>query len=62
VNPLLLRDGNYRGTEITANYERSLGPDSSMSLFVAPWRYTDRLVEQMDYRSTLVGFSFTTKF
>ncbi|MCB8931825.1 MAG: hypothetical protein M9921_02795 [Fimbriimonadaceae bacterium] len=62
ANPLLVRDANYRGTEITATYSRVLSPDSSFSITYSPWRYTDKLYEQMNYRTTVVGLQYSTKF
>lgn len=62
ANPLLERDGNYRGTEITATYSRVIGPDSSFSVTYSPWRYTDKLYDQMNYRTTVVGLQYSKKF
>ena len=60
-NPLELRDGNVRGTEITATYRYQLR-SGTLNLIVAPWRYRDRIVDQMDYRSTTFGLTYSTKF
>jgi hypothetical protein len=62
ANPLRLPDGNIRGTEITGVYRREINADSSFDITVAPWRYRDRLFEQMDYRATVLGVNYTVKF
>jgi hypothetical protein len=62
ANPLRLVDGNIRGTEITATYNRQLGPNSSLQVVFAPWTYSDRLVEQMRYRATALGINYRIKF
>ena len=62
ANPLRLQDGNYRGTEITGVYRREINADSSFDITIAPWRYRDRVLEQMDYRMTVFGVNYTVKF
>lgn len=62
ANPLHLEDGNYRGTELTAVYRRQINADSSFDVMVAPWRYRDRVNDQLDYRATILGVNYTVKF
>jgi predicted porin len=62
ANPLRIEDGNFRGTELTAVYRRDINADSSFDVTVAPWRYRDRLNDQLDYRTTIFGVNYTVKF
>lgn len=61
-NPLGLRDGNIRNTELTATFKRQIDQNNAVELVVAPWTYRDRLSDQMGYRSTMIGINWTVKF
>ena len=61
-NPLLLRDGNYRGRFWTANLRYRFPAGYEIALTVAPWRYRDRVVDLMDYDATIVMISGRARF
>ncbi|MCS7264056.1 MAG: hypothetical protein NZ805_04405 [Armatimonadetes bacterium] len=61
-NPLLLRDGNYRGRFLTANLRYRFPAGYEITLTVAPWRYRDRVVDLMDYDATIVMVSGSARF
>lgn len=62
ANPLMLSDGNYNGTEITAQYRHRLNDNTSIDVLFAPWRHTDKLEEALSYRTTVFGVSCSFKF
>ncbi len=61
-NPLLLRDGNYRGVFWTATLRYRFPAGYDLALTVAPWRYRDRVVDLMDYDATVVMISGSARF
>ena len=61
-NPLGDKDNNVRGTQINASYRRQIDANSSLELTYSPWRYTDRAYDAMNYRTTVVGLTFNTRF
>jgi hypothetical protein len=61
-NPLLLRDGNYRGRFLTASLRYRFPAGYEVALTVAPWRYRDRVVDLMDYDATVVMVSGRARF
>ncbi len=61
-NPLLLRDGNYRGRFLTASLRYRFPAGYEIALTVAPWRYRDRVVDLMDYDATVVMVSGSARF
>jgi hypothetical protein len=61
-NPLGDKDNNVRGTQINASYRRQIDVNSSFELTYSPWRYTDRAYDAMNYRTTVVGLTFNTRF
>lgn len=61
-NPIRIDGGNIKGTEFTATYNRQLGPNSSLAIVFAPWRYSDRVNDQLSYRVTVLGINYTVKF
>ncbi len=61
-NPLLLRDGNYRGRFLTAVCRYRFPAGYELTLTVAPWRYRDRMVDWMDYDATIVMLSGSARF
>lgn len=62
ANPLLLGEGNVRSTQFTATYRRQLTADTSLEVFLAPWRYRDRVIDSLGYRATVFGVTFGTRF
>lgn len=61
-NPLLLRDGNYRGRLLTASLSYRFPAGYEVALTVSPWRYRDRVVDLMDYDATVVMVSGKARF
>lgn len=61
-NPLGDKDNNVRSTQFSASYRRALSEDSSLELTYSPWRYTDRVYDAMNYRTTVVGIQFSTRY
>lgn len=61
-NPLLLRDGNYRGRFLTTSLRYRFPAGHEIVLTVAPWRYRDRVVDLMDYDATVVMVSGSARF
>ena len=61
-NPLLLRDGNYRGRFLTASLSYRFPAGYEVVLTVSPWRYRDRVVDLMDYEATVVMVSGKARF
>lgn len=61
-NPLLLRDGNYRGRFLTASLRYRFPAGYEVALTLAPWRYRDRVVDLMDYDATIVMISGSARF
>ncbi len=61
-NPLLLRDGNYRGRFLTASLRYRFPAGYEIALTVAPWHYRDRVVDLMDYDATIVMVSGSARF
>jgi hypothetical protein len=61
-NPLLLRDGNYRGRFLTGVWRYRFPAGYEITLTVAPWRYRDRVVNWMDYEATIVMISGMARF
>lgn len=61
-NPLGLRGGNVRNTELTATLRRKINERNALELVVAPWAYRDRLSGQMNSRPTMIGLNWTMKF
>lgn len=61
-NPLLLRDGNYRGRFLTASLRYRFPAGYEVALTVGPWRYRDRVVDLMDYDATIVMVSGSARF
>lgn len=61
-NPLLLRDGNYKGRFLTGVWRYRFPAGYELALTVAPWRYRDRVVDWMDYEATLVLLSGSARF
>ncbi len=61
-NPLLLRDGNYRGRFLTTSLRYRFPAGYEVALTVAPWRYRDRVVDLMDYDATVVMVSGSARF
>ena len=61
-NPLLLRDGNYRGRFLTAILRYRFKAGYEVALTFAPWRYRDRVVDLMDYDANVVMISGSARF
>ncbi len=61
-NPLLLREGNYRGRFLTATLRYRFPIGYEIALTVAPWRYRDHVVDLMDYEATIVMVSGSARF
>lgn len=61
-NPLLLREANIHGRELTLTLRRRLHDGSELGLLVAPLTYKDKVVDSLDYRATVLRLSGTTTF
>lgn len=61
-NPLLLKDGNYRGQFLTAVLNHRFPTGYEIALIIAPWRYRDRVVNLMDYDATVIMVSGKAQF
>jgi hypothetical protein len=61
-NPLLLRDGNVSGHFLTFNSHYRFPSGCELGLVVAPWSYSDGVVGQMDYHTTVIMVTGSGKF
>lgn len=53
-NPLNLSDGNVHGRTFTASLRHRDPRGNEYTFTIAPWRYEDKLLKQMGYRTTFV--------
>ena len=59
-NPLNLPDGNIHGKSFNASIRHRMKDGNEYSITVSPWRYDDKMLNQMGYRATLL--QVTAKF
>ena len=61
-NPLMLPDGNTRGTFVTINGRYKFNKGYELGFMVAPWTYRDNVVNAMNYNATVFMLTGSTKF
>ncbi len=61
-NPLLLQDGNTRGTFITLNGRYRFPRGYELGLTVAPWTYRDKVVGALNYDAAIVMVNGSARF
>jgi hypothetical protein len=61
-NPLLLQDGNTRGSFVTINTHYRFPAGYELGLLVAPWTYRDNVVNALNYNSTVLMVTGSARF
>lgn len=61
-NPLLLQDGNTRGSFVTLNTHYRFPAGYELGLLVAPWTYHDRVANSLDYNATVLMITGSARF
>jgi hypothetical protein len=61
-NPLMLPDGNTRGTFVTINGRYKFNKGLELGFMVAPWTYRDNVVNAMNYNATVFMLTGSKKF
>lgn len=61
-NPLRLRDGNTSARLMTVDARHRFPSGHEIGFVIAPWSYSDRIVPQMDYHTTVIMLTGSARF